>query len=139
MYGQSVCPVLALLAALPDVKERERLRGISIVWSAVIAAADIAQFLRDTAAGVPGRIGGIFGNANVMGIFLVISWFALADFGERQDPKSRFRLLLYAEPLFLYAAALTLPWEAMRRWRQESLWLLYAADGKNSCLLWQKQ
>lgn len=108
VYGQSVCPVLALLAALPDVKERERLRGISIAWSAVIAAADIAQFLRDTAAGVPGRTGGIFGNANVMGIFLVISWFALADFRERQDPKSRFRLLLYAEPLFLYAAALTL-------------------------------
>ena len=32
VYGQSVCPVLALLAALPDVKERERLRGISIVY-----------------------------------------------------------------------------------------------------------
>lgn len=108
VFSQTLCPVLLLLAASLGRKERTCLRGLCLVWSAILAAAGIAVFLRDAAAGAAGRTGGIFGNANVMGIFLVISWFALADSRERQDLESRFRFLLYVEPLLLYAAALTL-------------------------------
>ena len=67
-------------------------------------AAGIAEFTANAFDGETKRLGGIFGNANVLGIFLVFSWFALR---ERRDEKSP-GILAYVEPLLLYALGLTL-------------------------------
>ena len=57
------------------------------------------------------RMGGVIGNPNAMGIFLVIGWFALRYFleGQEGDEKGQGHFLLSSmEPILLAALGLTL-------------------------------
>lgn len=104
VYMQLICPVFFFLTAALEEGERILLKRSCLLWSGVTATAGIAGFTANAFGGETKRLGGIFGNANVLGIFLVFSWFALR---ERRDEKSP-GILAYVEPLLLYALGLTL-------------------------------
>ena len=109
-YGafQSVFPVLYLLMMCLEDSEQLLVKRMSVLWGGAVAVAGLLQFtflaaFQDRA----GRLGGLLGNPNAMGIFLVISWFALMAClaPEQGRPAS---VLAYLEPVILMALALTL-------------------------------
>ena len=104
VYMQLICPVFFFLTAALEEKEWILLKRSCLLWSAVTAAAGIVRFTVNAFSGDIKRLGGIFGNANVMGIFLVFSWFSLRDCRDEKSPG----VLAYVEPLLLYALGLTL-------------------------------
>ncbi|MEY8338268.1 O-antigen ligase family protein [Lachnospiraceae bacterium 62-35] len=108
---QSVFPVLYLLRACLDRKEQFLTKQLAIIWVGIGAAAGIGQFVFHAAAqGSAGRMGGLLGNPNAMGIFLAAGWFALMNcIGELEEKGGfRFAFLSYIEPLLLAALAMTL-------------------------------
>lgn len=106
---QSVLLVLYLLMACLDEKELLLFRRLSVLWSGYVAAHGLAQFLHKALDGNAGRLGGMLGNPNSLGIFLVVAWFGLTawapDDGETGPLPAALRRL---EPLILTALALTL-------------------------------
>ncbi|NBH72827.1 hypothetical protein D3Z51_12495 [Clostridiaceae bacterium] len=112
-YGamHSVFPVLYLLMACLDSKEQFLLKRICIAWSGMVSLAGIAQFAcQALLQGSARRLGGLLGNPNAMGIFLVMGWFALhcCQEGQKGQEPGRRYYLPYIEPLLLVALALTL-------------------------------
>lgn len=109
VYGyastQAVFPVLFLLLSSLDGGDRRLLRRLCAGWAGTVAAIGVGQFLfRAATLGVK-RLGGLLGNPNATGIFLVLGWFVLMSCaGERDCP----RLLRRLEPVILAALALTL-------------------------------
>lgn len=108
-YGafHGVFPVLYLLTACLEADEQRALKRGCALWTGLAAAAGLGQlvFVAVTEARAS-RMGGILGNPNAMGIFLVLGWFAVLDWQrERGDGRSLPDLL---EPLVLMALAATL-------------------------------
>lgn len=107
MHG--VFPVIYLLAACLEGRELRLLRRCCALWAGTLAAAGIFRFVfQAVVRGRAGRLSGLPGNANAMGIFLVLGWFGLlycAGEEQGQDGGAFWRRL---EPVILIALALTL-------------------------------
>ena len=98
---QMLYPVMYLLLSCVSADDRRLLRKLCAGWGVAAAAAGIAGFVYQAIrVGTPPRLGGILGNPNAMGIFLVVAWFLLLDCGSP--------LLRRFEPVLLAALALTL-------------------------------
>lgn len=110
-YGamHAVFPVIYLLTACLDAEELRLLRRCCVLWAGGVAAAGIGRFVfRAVVSRQAGRMSGLLGNANAMGIFLVIGWFALIYCFEEDRGQGGGRFLLRMEPILLIALALTL-------------------------------
>lgn len=106
---QSVLPVLYLLMACLDGRDLLLFRRLSVLWAGYVAAHGLAQFLRKALDGTAGRLGGMLGNPNPLGIFLVLAWFGLTAWMPGENEKGLLPALLRRlEPLLLTALALTL-------------------------------
>ena len=108
-YGvtHGIFPVLWLLAACLEPDEQRLLKRLCALWTGAAAAAGIGRFVfLAITQGRVGRMSGLLGNPNAMGIFLVLGWFLvtcpMADEGDWAAARS------LLEPLLLIAAAMTL-------------------------------
>ena len=110
VYAQLICPIIYILATSLGEHDRTVLRSLSLLYAAIISAVGILQFLIEGFKDTANRLGGIFDNANVMGIFLVMSWFSLLMLKSQADSEnSLYRSLLkHLEPIFMCGIALTL-------------------------------
>ena len=97
-----------LLSACLKEEERRGLRRLCVLWAGAAGAAGMVRFVyRAAVEGSVRRLGGIVGNPNGMGIFLVLGWFALL--GCLADgPDGRWDVLGYIEPVLLAALGRTL-------------------------------
>lgn len=100
---QTIFTALYLLMAYLTDQERFSLRKLCVLWAGGTAALGIVQFTIRAQTFHVGRLGGLLGNPNVFGIFLVVSWFALLA-GQNEDSGYLKRL----EPVILAALAMTL-------------------------------
>ena len=92
-----------LLAACLEEDERHMLKRACALWTGAAGAFGIGQFVYLAAVqGRSGRMSGLLGNPNAMGIFLVLGWFVLLCCAEEGGALSP------VEPLLLMGAALTL-------------------------------
>lgn len=106
---QSALFVLYLLMACLDAGEQLLFRRLCVLWAGCVAAHGLVQFLRKALGGGAGRLGGLLGNPNALGIFLVVAWFGLTAWAPGEDePGPLPALLRRLEPLLLTALALTL-------------------------------
>lgn len=106
---QSALLTLYLLMACLDGRELLLFRRLSVLWAGCVAAHGVAQFLRRALDGSAGRLAGMMGNPNALGIFLVAAWFGLTAWMPGPDEKGLLPALLRRlEPLVLTALALTL-------------------------------
>lgn len=99
---------LAIYLAIASVDEREALtmRRLCVSWAVVAAGIGIVMFVGSQfLGGLVLRLSWPLGNADPLGIFLVIAWFAFPGISG-DDVWSR--LLRRGEPLVLLALALTL-------------------------------
>lgn len=110
-YGamHAIFPVIYLLAACLNREELRLLRHCCVLWVGTLAAVGIFRFVfQAVTRGRAGRLEGLLGNANAMGIFLVVGWFGLlycVGEEQEQDGGAFWRRL---EPVILMALALTL-------------------------------
>ena len=110
VYAQLICPIIYILATSLGEHDRTVLRSLALLYAAVISAVGILQFLVEGFKDTANRLGGIFDNANVMGIFLVMSLFSLLMLKSQANfANSLYRSLLkHLEPIFMCGIALTL-------------------------------
>lgn len=108
---QMIFPVLYLLLAYLSRRELILLRQLCIAWVGFVAILGICQFVYsavwlDSAK----RLGGLLGNPNGFGIFLVIGWFALLEClrQKSQEGCGDSRWLYGLEPLLFISLGLTL-------------------------------
>ncbi len=106
---QSIFLTLYLLMACLSGDELRLFRRLSVLWAGCVAAHGLFLFLSKALAGHAGRLGGLLGNPNALGIFLAVAWFGL----NAQAPGEEESGLLPAalrrmEPLLLTVLALTL-------------------------------
>lgn len=97
-----VLTALYLLMAHLEDRERLLLRRLCILWTGGVAVQGILQFTLRTQTTDVGRLSGLLGNPNALGIFLVVGWFALL--AENRESSKLDRL----EPVILAALAMTL-------------------------------
>lgn len=98
---QLIFPVIYLLSAYLSPQDRLQLRKMCVVWVGVVAVLGIMQFLYGAVAlDSAKRLGGLLGNPNGMGIYLVLGWFAWLSYEGRFLP--------WLEPILLVALGLTL-------------------------------
>lgn len=106
---QAILPALYLLMACLSGEELLLFRRLSLLWAACVAAHGMTQFIRRALDGSAGRLGGMLGNPNSLGIFLVIAWFGLTAWMPAEEEKGTLSTLLRRlEPLVLTTLALTL-------------------------------
>ena len=106
---QSVLLVLYLLMACLDGEELRLFRRLSVLWAGCVAAQGLARFLGKALDGSAGRLGGMLGNPNALGIFLVMAWFGLKAWMPGEEETGLLPAVLRRlEPLLLTALALTL-------------------------------
>ncbi len=107
---QMIFPVIYLLMAYLDGKELGILKRLAALWTATVAAIGVGQFVFRALSGGSSRLGGLLGNPNALGIFLVLGWFALMgtepSCEEREKGCAGYWKCL--EPIILTALALTL-------------------------------
>lgn len=104
---QMIFPVLYLLAACLRDGEMRILKRLCALWACAAAVWGIGLYAFFAMAQSAGRLGGVLGNPNAMGIFLVIGWFVLLDCAPEADGRLS-SLLARLEPVLLFALALTL-------------------------------
>lgn len=102
----TVFPVICMFASYLNGRDTKSFRSLCVYFSAVMALAGIGQFLYTSIAHSAIRVGGIIGNPNPFGMFLVISYFVFLQCSETQDKE--YFLWRYIEPILLIALALTL-------------------------------
>ena len=108
-YGamHALFPVICLLTACLNREELRLLKRCCALWTGALAAEGIGRFVfRAVTEGRAGRMAGLLGNANAMGIFLVIGWFCMISCMEEDQDDASF--LPFLEPVLLAALALTL-------------------------------
>lgn len=103
---QALYTAAYLLIARLDSGERLWLRRLCVLWAGCVSSVGVVQFLLRALSGRAARLGGVFGAPNALGIFLVISWFALETCA--QEESGSLAWLVRLEPLLLTALALTL-------------------------------
>lgn len=99
---QTIFTVIYLLIAYLNDAERQTLRRLGAGWAGCVAGIGALQFTSGVYLHRASRLGGLLGNPNALGIFLVLGWFALEN--DPAPPKALRRL----EPVLLAALALTL-------------------------------
>lgn len=92
-----------LMAALGE-EDRLLLRRLCVLWIGCVAAMGLIQFTIRMLDNRTARIGGIFGNPNALGAFLVMGWFLL----QSCENGGEWKYLARLEPLLLGVLALTL-------------------------------
>ena len=108
---QLLFPTLYLLMASLGRRQRALLRQMCVFFAVIAAGVSLGQFTGNAVFfDKAGRLGGVLGNPNALGIFLVISWFALmhAASGQKEEYFFFTAILPHLEPLLLAALALTL-------------------------------
>ncbi len=107
---QSVFPVIYLLTAYLDGRERFLLKRLCAIWIGAMAVIGIGQFTAAAFSGTASRLSGLMGNPNAMGAILVLGWFALQScLLELQGDQSFLKKLLWGlEFITLTALTLTL-------------------------------
>ena len=108
---QMILPVMYLLLAYLSSEESAWLRLLCVVWVGVVAILGIIQFLYGAVwFGSAKRLGGLLGNPNGLGIFLVLGWFALLHCcAQEKLQEGKIPRVFYGlEPFFLIALGLTL-------------------------------
>lgn len=106
-YGvtHGIFPVVYLLAACLEDGDRRMLKLACVLWTVAAGTASIFRSVhRAVVRGWAGRMGGIFGNPNAMGIFLVLGWFAVMYVVQGRKAEKLSNL----EPPLLIGAAMTL-------------------------------
>ena len=101
---------LYFLMACMDAGELRLLKRLYALWAGCAAAISLAMFLFKALTGTAGRLGGLLGNPNALGTFLVVGWFALLACQE-EDPEGQSvltRALRRMEPIVLVVLSLTL-------------------------------
>lgn len=81
----TVFPVICLLSSYLKERNLKSLRRICVYFAAVMALIGIGQFLYTSLAHSAIRVGGIVGNPNPFGMFLVISYFIFMQCSEIQE------------------------------------------------------
>ena len=106
---QVIFPLLYLLVACLEEKERLFLRRLCATWVGTAAVYGIGQFAWLAVTSGTRRLSGLMGNPNAMGIFLVVGWFALVGCIPRSGERPGWAVCLrYLEPAVLIALSLTL-------------------------------
>lgn len=108
---QLLFPALYLLIAALDHRQHAFLKQLCLLCAGGAAAVSTGRFVLDALLyGRAGRLGGVLGNPNALGIFLVVSWFALMHcISEEEERFGRLSSFLpYLEPVLLVPLALTL-------------------------------
>ena len=107
---QSIFPVVYLLKAYLDGRERVLLKRLCAVWVGIMGAAGIGQFVWEACFGSASRLSGLMGNPNAMGAMLALGWFALRSCQLDLKENERFlrRCLGGLECIVLASLALTL-------------------------------
>ncbi|MCI8418420.1 MAG: O-antigen ligase family protein [Lachnospiraceae bacterium] len=110
-YGamHALFPVVYLLMACLKKEELCLLKRCCSFWVGGIAAAGIGRFIfQAVTQGRAGRMSGLLGNSNAMGIFLVVGWFAVLHCVKEDKERKRASHVSLLEPVLLMALALTL-------------------------------
>lgn len=104
--AQAVYLALYLAIASMEKSEASIARKLCVAWAALVAAVGILMFVGSQfLGGLVLRLSWPMGNADSLGIFMVIAWFAMPMF---EDDGGFSRWLRRMEPLLLIALALTL-------------------------------
>lgn len=131
-YGltHAIFPVIYLLSSCLDQGERHMLKWSCALWAGAVGAAGIGRFAFQAATqGRVGRMSGLLGNPNAMGIFLVLGWFAVMCC-TAEDEAGRLAPL---EPLLLMGAAMTLSMGSFVAMAAGILVLVAEKIGTHSC------
>lgn len=98
-----------VLMACMDGGELRLFKRLNALWAGCAAVISLGMFLVRALAGMAGRLGGLLGNPNALGIFLVVGWFAItACLEEDEEGDWMTGALRVLEPLVLATLALTL-------------------------------
>lgn len=98
-------PVVYILVCSLGSNDMKRIKFFAILWVELITLFGLVQYvLAYLVNHEGGRFGGVFGNANAMGILLVFEWFLLKS-KDLEDLGYKFHI---AEPLILVCLAMTL-------------------------------
>ncbi len=76
---QLIYVVLYALIGCLNVKRTLLLKKLCVLWVALVAASGIFEFTVDSFSSTASRLNVLFGNANAVGIFMVLGWFALLN------------------------------------------------------------
>lgn len=109
-YGPTQLIYLSLYAAVCSLKSNEMrsLRALCVLWAGITAVIGISGFIFQTFNATATRLEFVVGTPNGLGIFLVLSWFALQSCRLEQQKSVLFKVIDHLEPAILVALALTL-------------------------------
>ena len=97
---QLICTMILILLGFLSNKEEQHLKKLSIIFSLTISILGIILFFIDGFTGNGFRLDILFNNSNVLGIFMVITYFLIKDINNQ-------KLKLFT-PLIIVTLALTL-------------------------------
>lgn len=109
-YGTLHLVFITLYAASCCLKvgEANLLRLLAVLWAAFAAVAGIIAFVVIAFSSAPTRLDFVVGSPNGLGIFFVLSWFALQSCRMSGLDSKLFRVAERFEPVILLALGLTL-------------------------------
>ena len=90
------------------INETNLLRMLCVLWAGIAAAVGIIAFTFLAFATTPTRLDFVIGSPNGLGIFLVLSWFALQSCRMTEHEGKLFKTIDRLEPIILVALAMTL-------------------------------
>lgn len=110
-YGamHALFPVIYLLMGCLDKVGLHLLRRCCALWTGGVALFGIGWFaVQAVTQGRVGRLSGLLGNPNAMGIFFVVGWFVVMYCAEKDKERHWAAILPRLEPVLLIALAMTL-------------------------------
>ncbi len=109
-YGTLHLIFLTLYAASCCLRigEANLLRLLAVLWAAIAAAIGVVAFVSLAFMTSPTRLEFVIGSPNSLGIFLVLSWFALQSCRMADMDSRLFRFVERLEPVILLALGVTL-------------------------------
>lgn len=109
-YGCLHLIFLTLYAASCSLKTNEAnlLRCLCVLWAGIAAVVSVVAFTYQAFFVSPTRLEFVIGSPNGLGIFLVLSWFALQSCRMTEERGKIFTIVERFEPFILVALAMTL-------------------------------
>ena len=109
-YGCLHLIFLTLYAASCSLRNEEThlLRLLCVLWAGIVSAVSIIAFTYQAFFISPTRLEFVIGSPNGLGIFLVLSWFALQSCRMARAEGRLFAVVERLEPVILVALAMTL-------------------------------
>lgn len=109
-YGCLHLIFLTLYAASCSLKTNEAnlLRCLCVLWAGIAAVVSVVAFTYQAFFVSPTRLEFVIGPPNGLGIFLVLSWFALQSCRMTEERGKIFTIVERFEPFILVALAMTL-------------------------------